>query len=125
MSAPRLLRLIYHTVGNIRFDVGTITRVEMRKRLFCIFDRDRPYVLTVTTFEPHQSTDVQPAFVDGKIGFTLQNTYEPYKRRHFRVISREACQEYVWEIEEKQKKLDQIEAQYREQMLRSLRDTVV
>lgn len=120
MSAPRLTRLLYHNVGNVRFDVGTIADLGTYKRLFCIFDRDKPYELVVKSYEPHTEDRAQPTFIDGKVGFTFQRSHELYKRSYFRVPSLADCHQHIREIRQKQAQLDQIEAHMREKTLRIL-----
>ena len=63
--------LIFHTLRGIKgwsylsiskIDVFKIKKINYRKRLFCIFDRDYPYTLEIEYDEPNEYYTLAPVF---------------------------------------------------------------
>jgi hypothetical protein len=104
---PLLLRVLYHKLGNITLDVGAITNVAYRKRLFCLLDRDYPYEFQVEYFNPSQTTEFayNP---HTKVWYPYVIT-ELYDTHAVRLPSEDVCKVNVQEIEKKQRQLDQLQ----------------
>ena len=72
MSVPRL----FHKMGKRSYCVNDIVSIDCRKRLFCVFDRDKPWKVVVEYEDPHTSWDVGFLAL-GRYGILLHDTYKP------------------------------------------------
>ena len=61
--------ILFHTLKGIKgwgelcistIDVNKITHIYNKKRLFCIFNKDHPYNLTIKYYEPKESYSLAP-----------------------------------------------------------------
>ena len=62
-----------------RLDVSRIQKIQYRKRLFRIFDRDKPFTLQVEYFSPHNVRKINPTIMflgSGGIGASLGSEVE-------------------------------------------------
>jgi hypothetical protein len=56
-----------------KIDVGRVLDLDVEKRSFCLFNRDHPYTLCIDYKKRENRQILNPVFVGGKMGFTMQN----------------------------------------------------
>jgi hypothetical protein len=96
-------------------DVAKVIAVEYPKRLFSLFDRERPFTLTVTYYSPQTQTGIAPV-LGGRGGFAVYNetVTEHYITKRYR--SEKLVKHEITEIKSKMKKLDHYQQLIREQL---------
>jgi hypothetical protein len=90
-------KLVSHVIKNQRFFVYKINDISFRERMFCIFDTEQPYELTLNYKELTKSLEVAP-IIGGKevevfffknklimkkntnLGLKLQKSVKKYRR---------------------------------------------
>lgn len=93
-------KLIHHIIGTKRFFVYKINEVYFQKRLFCIFDKNKPFELTIVYKEMNKSTEMGPVVVGGKLGFFLYDSVNFETEYVFR-LTEDECKENIDEIKKK------------------------
>lgn len=53
-----------------KVDVGRIAEMSYQKRLFCLFDRDKPYTLAIVYYLPKTNTSLAPT-LGHSVGITI------------------------------------------------------
>lgn len=105
-------RLIYHRIQNKRFSVYKIINVNVRRRLFCILDQDKPYVLDITYEEKHETFKYNSIIgsFDNHHGwlFRPDKFIDPTTDYEFRFSTENECVEHSTQIEEKQQLIDRL-----------------
>jgi hypothetical protein len=70
--------LVFHTLKGIKgwssldisiIDISRINKIFYEKRLFCIFDRDYPYTLTIQYNQPVKTYQIMPVY-GGRNGYS-------------------------------------------------------
>ena len=67
----------YKVLGKI-YKIGKILNVSKRERIFCIFDKECPWELSVEYHSPHTEHDIVPIF--GKGSSVLSREYYKHSR---------------------------------------------
>ncbi len=88
-------------------DVRKVMKISYHERLFCLFDRDYPYSLTIKYYNPHSSLSIAPVF-GGRGGFAVTSEFEESSLVTNRYMHLEDVEADIREI----KKLQDIIAQY-------------
>jgi hypothetical protein len=127
-TLKRLTGLIYHSVELpydkgyelSHLDVGKILNVRYDKRAFCIFDKDRPYILEIVYKELHTNVDAAPVISGGFHGPSFGLGL--YDRTHLQALiryrgSQDEIYDQIRQINDKMKRLDEISQKFRDMLL--------
>jgi len=87
MSCRRLIKIGYST-----FKIHKINNVWYKKRLFCIFDKDLPYKLTIEYYKPYIAFRYNVVF---KMPLLVTEDYEYYS---FKIDTEETCKKIINKI---------------------------
>jgi len=83
------------TIGHYIFNIQKINDVWYKKRLFCIFDKNLPYKLTIEYYEPHTIWEYNVV-----LKMPLPVDYS-YVYHNFRIDTDEKCKKIINEINKK------------------------
>ena len=114
--------VIFHTIkakagwcnATPRLDVDRIINMELYRRVFCIFDRDLPYKLIITYYDPELETTPR-LYSDCNYTHTNIPVYTNNSIQHvfsFRYPTIEKAQEDMKQIQHKQLILRQIKEEF-------------
>lgn len=95
-------------------DVANIVNIHVNKRLFSIFDRDKPYTLWISYYNPEE--EISPMFGIGINGYPTVGVYSKTKLYHditARYSTKEEAENDMKDIMAKQEKLEKIQEQLR------------
>lgn len=101
-------KLVSHVICKQRFFVYKINNVNFSERLFCIFDKDKPYELSVEYKELSTSLEAAPIIGGKGGGFQLQQKIDTEKYYSFRLSTKEECQKHINEIEKKRELINDL-----------------
>lgn len=87
-------------------DVAKILEMDYRQRLFCFWDRDKPYTIEVTYYQPHTKSSLAPTYYAGGFGTTSYNETILERSITKRYSSEALVQQEIEDIEKKMTKLD-------------------
>lgn len=62
--------------ADVILDVGKIVHIRNRKRLFCLTDKDKPYVIEIEYHDPKNEMTIYPV-IGGTGGVSLSSYYRP------------------------------------------------
>lgn len=118
---------IFHTLKGIKgwsqFNISTIDICKIKdiyyeKRLFCIFNKNHPYTLTIEYCEPTQSYGlVRGATFDGKFTTTLVSQIDLTTFMTRRYKSEIEVMNEIEEIKTKQKKIELLKIKFANQLI--------
>lgn len=110
----RLFGIVFHNLKGspgwssldlVKIDVGRIMNTTWKKRTFMITDKNKPYTLTLSYFEPVNKR-FRPILTTQGFGFSLYNTAENEHLITKRYETKSEIESEVSQIKHKQKQLD-------------------
>lgn len=87
------------------FDVSSITDVYIKKRWFCITDRDKPYTVCMTVYEPEKRVSIAPGVGPGGITMSFYYKTKTHQDVTARYKTMKDAEADVEEIEKKKRQL--------------------
>jgi hypothetical protein len=108
-------KLVNHVIRNQRFFVHKIHEVTYRKRLFCIFDTDLPFELSIRYKKLSKSLKIAP--IIGGNGFLLHEKTDLEKEYNFRFETEKECKHNIDEIKKKKDLIDEMLVGFTEDMM--------
>jgi hypothetical protein len=109
-------KLVSHVIDRQRFFVYKINDISFHERLFCIFDTEKPYRLSLMYRELSKSTGFTPVIgVHGKNVIHEKTEFE--KVYNFRMSTAEECKYHINEVQEKKKLIDEMIIGFTEDMM--------
>ncbi len=109
-------KLVNHIIRGQRFFVYKINEISYRERVFCIFDKELPFELSLRYKELSKSMEVAP-IIGAKGGFQLQEKTNLEKTYNFRFESSEECQHNIDEVNKKKELIDEMLTEFTEDMM--------
>lgn len=79
---------ILHKIGNKSFQVHKIIETASYKRIFRVFDRDKPYELYIRYYEPENMPTTNIIFVPGFLGLANNKSTKDF---YFRFKTKQEC----------------------------------
>ncbi len=109
-------KLVSHVIRNQRFFVHKINDITFHKRLFCIFDIDKPFELNLMYKELSKSLEFAP-IIGGKGGAQLQEKIDLETEYKFRFETDKECIYNINEIKIKKELIDEMLIGFTEDMM--------
>lgn len=95
-----------------KIDVAKVIKMSCNERLFCIFDRDHPYTLTIKYDQPDSRTTASPVIGSGGFQTVIHDEYVPNQLITKRYKSKNDVMKEIDDINKKkellQKKINEL-----------------
>lgn len=91
-----------------KIDVARVMKVDYCKRWFCLFDRNKPFTLTINYYLPKTRTSVAPGFGGRHMNISLYRETEIEQLITKRYTSEQAVKQEINDIQKKMNKLDSV-----------------